>query len=87
LYGKGFSSVTRTLPVEIYASIGYYELNWAKLSTIAVVAIIPAIVFISLSLKNILCVDLQWELLRNNLSLLLQNEILPFGNRYWDKWM
>jgi multiple sugar transport system permease protein len=45
--------VTRTLPVEIYASIGYYEMNWAKLSTIAVVAIIPAIVFISLTQKYI----------------------------------
>jgi len=44
---------TRTLPVEIYASIGYYELDWAKLSTIAVVAIIPAIIFITLTQKYI----------------------------------
>jgi len=44
---------TRTLPVEIYTSIGYYELDWAKLSTIAVFAIIPAIVFISLTQKYI----------------------------------
>ena len=44
---------TRTLPVEIYSSIGYYEMNWAKLSTIAVVAIIPAIIFISLTQKYI----------------------------------
>ena len=44
---------TRTLPVEIYSSIGYYELDWAKLSTIAVFAIIPAIIFISLTQKYI----------------------------------
>lgn len=44
---------TRTLPVEIYTSIGYYELDWAKLSTIAVFAIIPAIIFISLTQKYI----------------------------------
>jgi multiple sugar transport system permease protein len=45
--------VTRTLPVEIYSSIGFYEVNWAKLSTIAVVAIIPAIIFISFTQKYI----------------------------------
>ncbi len=44
---------TRTLPAEIYASIGYYELDWGQLSTIAVVAIIPAIIFISLTQRYI----------------------------------
>ncbi|GAK56637.1 binding-protein-dependent transport systems inner membrane component [Candidatus Vecturithrix granuli] len=44
---------TRTLPIEIYNSLGYYQLDWAKLSTSAVVAIIPAIVFIALTQKYI----------------------------------
>lgn len=44
---------TRTLPIEIYNSLGYYQLDWAKLSTSAVVAIVPAIVFIALTQKYI----------------------------------
>ncbi len=40
---------TRTLPVEIYNSIGYYQLDWARLSSTAIVAIIPAILFIALT--------------------------------------
>lgn len=44
---------TRTLPIEIYNSLGYYQLDWARLSTSAVVAIIPAIVFIALTQKYI----------------------------------
>ena len=46
-------SHTRTLPVEIYNSIGYYALDWGKMSAMAVVAIIPAIVFIALAQKYI----------------------------------
>jgi len=44
---------TRTLPIEIYNSIGYYSLDWGKLSSTAVVAIIPAILFIALAQKYI----------------------------------
>ncbi len=44
---------TRTLPIEIYNSIGYYYLDWAKLSSTAVLAIIPAILFIALAQKYI----------------------------------
>jgi len=44
---------TRTLPLEIYNALGYYQLDWAKLSTSAVVAIIPAIVFLALTQKYI----------------------------------
>ncbi len=51
LYITGFSS--RTLPVEIYNSIGYYSLDWGKMSAIAVVAIIPAILFIAFAQKYI----------------------------------
>jgi multiple sugar transport system permease protein len=40
---------TRTLPIEIYNSIGYYQLDWARLSSTAVIAIIPAILFIALT--------------------------------------
>jgi len=40
---------TRTLPVEIYNSIGYYQLGWARLSSTAIIAIIPAILFIALT--------------------------------------
>lgn len=40
---------TRTLPIEIYNSIGYYQLDWARLSSTAVVAVIPAIFFIALT--------------------------------------
>jgi multiple sugar transport system permease protein len=40
---------TRTLPIEIYNSIGYYQLDWARLSSTAVVAVIPAIIFIALT--------------------------------------
>jgi multiple sugar transport system permease protein len=42
-------SHTRTLPIEIYNSIGYYQLDWARLSSTAVVAVVPAIVFIALT--------------------------------------
>ena len=51
LYITGFSS--RTLPIEIYNSIGYYSLDWGKMSAVAVVAIIPAIVFIAFAQKYI----------------------------------
>jgi len=44
---------TRTLPVELYNSLGIFELDWGRLSTIAVFAIIPAIIFISLTQKYI----------------------------------
>jgi multiple sugar transport system permease protein len=44
---------TRTLPIEIYNSLGYYQLDWARLSTSAVIAIIPAILFIALTQKYI----------------------------------
>ena len=44
---------TRTLPIEIYNSLGYYQLDWARLSTSAVVAILPAIIFIALAQKYI----------------------------------
>ena len=51
LYITGFNS--RTLPVEIYNSIGYYSLDWGKMSAIAVVAIIPAVLFIAFAQKYI----------------------------------
>ncbi len=44
---------TRTLPVEIYTSLSYYQLDWNKLSTSAVIAVIPAIIFISLTQRYI----------------------------------
>jgi len=44
---------TRTLPVQIHASLGYYYLDWGKFSSSAVIAIIPAIVFIALTQKYI----------------------------------
>jgi multiple sugar transport system permease protein len=44
---------TRTLPIEIYNSIGYYSLDWGKLSSTAVLAIIPAVLFIALTQKYI----------------------------------
>ena len=44
---------TRTLPVEIYTSLGYYSTNWAKLSSAAVVAVIPAVIFVALTQKYI----------------------------------
>jgi multiple sugar transport system permease protein len=44
---------TRTLPIEIYNSIGYYSLDWGKLSSTAVMAIIPAVLFIALAQKYI----------------------------------
>jgi multiple sugar transport system permease protein len=44
---------TRTLPVEIYTSLSYYQLDWNKLSTSAVIAVIPAIIFIMLTQKYI----------------------------------
>ncbi len=46
-------SGTRTLPVEIYNSIGYYSVEWGKMAATAVVAIIPAIIFIALAQKYI----------------------------------
>ncbi|MCJ7689034.1 MAG: carbohydrate ABC transporter permease [Clostridiaceae bacterium] len=44
---------TRTLPVEMYNAIGFYALDWGKLTSLAVIAIIPAIIFISLTQKYI----------------------------------
>lgn len=44
---------TRTLPIEIYSSLGYYQMDWAKLSTSAVIAIIPAVIFIAFTQKYI----------------------------------
>ena len=44
---------TRTLPVEIYTSLSYYQLDWNKLSTSAVIAVIPAVVFIALTQRYI----------------------------------
>jgi multiple sugar transport system permease protein len=44
---------TRTLTVEIYTSLSFYQLDWNKLSTSAVIAVIPAIIFISLTQKYI----------------------------------
>ncbi len=44
---------TRTLPVEIYTSLSYYQLDWNKLSASAVIAVIPAIIFIALTQKYI----------------------------------
>jgi multiple sugar transport system permease protein len=51
LYNTG--KHTRTLPVEIYNSLGYYQLDWARLSSSAVIAIIPAVLFIALTQKYI----------------------------------
>jgi multiple sugar transport system permease protein len=51
LFNTGKS--TRTLPIEIYISMGFYELDWARLTTSAMVAIIPAILFIGLAQKYI----------------------------------
>ena len=51
LFNTGKS--TRTLPIEIYISMGFYELDWARLTTAAMVAIIPAILFIGLAQKYI----------------------------------
>ncbi len=44
---------SRTLPVELYNSLGIFELDWGRLSTITVFSIIPAIIFISLTQKYI----------------------------------
>jgi multiple sugar transport system permease protein len=44
---------TRTLTVEIYTSLSFYQIDWNKLSTSAVIAVIPAIIFISLTQKYI----------------------------------
>jgi multiple sugar transport system permease protein len=44
---------TRTLPVEIYQSLGYFETNWAKLSSAAVVAVIPAAILVGLTQRFI----------------------------------
>ncbi len=44
---------TRTLPVEIYNSLGYFETNWAKLSSAAVVAVIPAVIFVAFTQRYI----------------------------------
>lgn len=51
LFNTGAS--TRTLPIEIYVSMGYYELDWARLCTSAMIAILPAILFIALAQKYI----------------------------------
>ena len=52
LYNTGID--TRTVPIEIYNSLGYYETNWAKLSSASVVAVIPAILFVALTQKYII---------------------------------
>jgi multiple sugar transport system permease protein len=44
---------TRTLPIEIYVSMGFYELDWARLTTSAMVAVMPAVLFIALAQKYI----------------------------------
>lgn len=44
---------TRTLPIEIYSSLGQYYLYWGKLSSSGVIAIIPAIIFIAFTQKYI----------------------------------
>lgn len=44
---------TQTLPVQIYQSLGYFETNWAKLSSAAVVAVIPAVIFVGLTQRFI----------------------------------
>lgn len=44
---------TQTLPIQIYSSLGYYSTNWAKLSSAAVVAVIPAVIFVALTQKYI----------------------------------
>ena len=44
---------TQTLPVQIYQSLGYFETNWAKLSSAAVVAVIPAVLFVALTQRYI----------------------------------
>jgi len=44
---------TRTLTVEIYTSLSFYQIDWNKLSTSAIIAVIPAIIFISLTQKYI----------------------------------
>jgi multiple sugar transport system permease protein len=44
---------TQTLPVQIYQSLGFFETNWAKLSSAAVVAVIPAVIFVALTQRYI----------------------------------
>jgi multiple sugar transport system permease protein len=44
---------TRTLPIELYNSLGLFWLEWEKLSTIAIAAVIPAIIFVTLTQKYI----------------------------------
>jgi multiple sugar transport system permease protein len=46
-------TATQTLPVEIYKSLGYFETNWGKLSSAAVVAVIPAVIFVGLTQRFI----------------------------------
>lgn len=46
-------TMTQTLPVEIYKSLGYFETNWARLSSAAVVAVIPAVIFVGLTQRFI----------------------------------
>lgn len=46
-------SKTRTMPFQIYKAIGYYRLEWGSMSAVAVIAIIPAIIFIALAQKYI----------------------------------
>lgn len=47
-------NVTRTIPIEIYSSMGYYLLDWSKMSSLAVISIIPSIIFIALTQKYII---------------------------------
>ena len=46
-------TATQTLPVQIYQALGYFETNWAKLSSAAVVAVIPAVLFVALTQRYI----------------------------------
>lgn len=45
--------VTRTMPVEIYNSIGFYHINWSGLSSHSVIAVLPGIIFIIFTQKYI----------------------------------
>lgn len=45
--------VTRTFPVEIYTALGLEYLDWARLSASAVIAVIPAVIFVAIAQKYI----------------------------------
>ena len=44
---------TRTMPAQIYSQLGYFTTDWSGLSSVAVVSVIPAIVFVALSQRFI----------------------------------